>query len=139
MRWDYPATRMPRTRLHGLRVKHAGDRARVGVLPVGCARGSVEGLSVAAIADSGTEKESTAPLMSAVGQKLKSSTRADDFRFAANSGPDGSMGNQDFQFLRGPQGRHPRGHRFVIALVSWGYDLPEPRAAYSVGAVNPTE
>jgi len=51
----------------------------------------------------------------------------------------GSVGNQDFQFLRGPQGRHPRGHRFVIALVSWGYDLPEPRAAYSVGAVNPTE
>jgi hypothetical protein len=46
---------------------HAGDRARVGVSHMGCVRGPVEGLSVAAIADSGTEQESTAPLMSAVG------------------------------------------------------------------------
>jgi hypothetical protein len=51
LRWDTFATRTPRTRLHGLRVKDAAE------MSMGCARGPVEGC---------TEQEATAPLTLAV-------------------------------------------------------------------------
>ena len=62
-----------------------------------------------------------------IGQKLKSSTRADDFRFAANSGPDGSIGNQDFQFLRGPQLSLPKGSIFAPGGLAAGSAAAQPK------------